>query len=210
MLLLFNVATLLENTASNIRFQFDSFKKGEWDIEHVRSISPDYLNTPGRRKEWLLEVRTYLESQDFTDDERKVESQNSNEEYLSSIDEFLAYDNPKSRVHEFNELYEKLVSLFGEKTESEPDHSIANLVLLDAKTNRSYNNAVFALKRQRLLKLDRAGIFVPLCTRNVFLKCYSDRVKNVMFWKNEDGAAYSKTMMKTLTNFFLGETETTL
>ncbi len=208
LLLLFNVATLLENTASNIRFQFDSFKKGAWDIEHVRSISPDYLNTPARRKEWLLEVRAYLDSQASTEDSEKDESPDRNEEYRTNIDEFLAYDDPKSRVDEFNLLYEKLVGHFGEKTELEPDHSIANLVLLDAKTNRSYSNAVFALKRQRLLNLDRAGIFVPLCTRNVFLKCYSDDVMNSMFWKKEDGKAYTSAITKTLTNFFLGETET--
>jgi hypothetical protein len=208
LLLLFNVATLLENTASNIRFQFDSFKKGAWDIEHVRSISADYLNTPARRKDWLIEVGNYLTSQTSTEDSANGDEQDSNNEYQDRIEEFLAYEDPKSRVDEFNELYEKLVGHFGEKTEPEPDHSIANLVLLDAKTNRSYSNAVFALKRQRLLQLDRAGIFVPLCTRNVFLKCYSEHVRNAMFWKKEDGEAYSRTIINTLTSFFLGETET--
>ena len=41
LLLLFNLATLLDNKRSNIRFQFDSFKREEWDIEHVRSVSDD-------------------------------------------------------------------------------------------------------------------------------------------------------------------------
>ena len=56
------------------------------------------------------------------------------------------------------------------------------MILLDEYTNRSYKNAVFAVKRQRLLSLDQAGIFVPLCTRNVFLKCYSPQVDKLMFW----------------------------
>ncbi len=195
LLLLFNIATLLENTESNIRFQFDSFKKGRWDIEHVRSVSPDNLSTVKLRNDWLSEVRAYFESQ------------NSYPEHREGIDTFLALTNPRSRVEEFNTLYEILVGCFGEKTEPEPDHSIANLVLLDAKTNRSYKNAVFALKRQRILKLDQAGVFVPLCTRNIFLKCYSDRVDNAMFWNEVDRQAYSSTIAKTLTNFFLGETE---
>lgn len=35
-------------------------------------------------------------------------------------------------------------------------------------------------KRQRLLDIDQHGIFVPLCTRNVFLKCYSPHVDKAM------------------------------
>ncbi|MBK1717610.1 hypothetical protein CKO27_08145 [Thiocystis violacea] len=38
-LLLFNVAGLLEQTASTQRFQFDGLKNNTWDIEHVRSNS---------------------------------------------------------------------------------------------------------------------------------------------------------------------------
>jgi len=46
---------------------------------------------------------------------------------------------------------------------------------LDAETNRSYKNAVFPVKRREILNRDRDGTFVPLCTKNVFLKCYSAR-----------------------------------
>lgn len=194
-LLLFNVATLLENRKSNMRFQFDSFKEGDWDIEHVRSVSPDNLNTVGLRNEWLTEVRGYFMSQD------------SQPQLIGEIDKFLGLANPKSRVDEFNRLYEKLVRDFQEKTQPEPDHRISNLVLLDDETNRSYKNAVFALKRQRLLSLDRAGIFVPLCTRNVFLKCYSERVEHVMFWQESDREAYSRAILKTLTDFTIGDLE---
>ena len=194
-LLLFNIATLLENKKSNMRFQFDSFKEGDWDIEHVRSVSPDNLNTVGLRNEWLTEVRGYFVSQD------------SQTQFIEEIDKFLGLANPKSRIDEFNRLYEKLVRHFKEKTQPEPDHRISNLVLLDDETNRSYKNAVFALKRQRLLSLDRAGIFVPLCTRNVFLKCYSERVEHVMFWQETDREAYSRAILKTLTDFTMGDLE---
>lgn len=192
LLLLFNVATLLENDRSNIRFQFDSFKRGDWDIEHIRSVSPDDLNTVAARREWLLSVKSFLAFEE------------AQEEYQKKIEEFLAKPNPKFLVDEFNSLYEELVRHFGEKTEPEPDHGIGNLVLLDAGTNRSYKNAVFAIKRKQLLNLDRAGIFVPLCTRNVFLKCYSRHVGNAMFWHASDREAYVNAIADTLTGFFLG------
>ncbi len=198
LLLLFNVATLLENERSNIRFQFDSFKRGEWDIEHIRSVSPDDLNTVAARREWLESVKSFFASEE------------SNEDFQDKIDAFLAKPNPKSLVDEFNSLYEELVKHFGEKTEPEPDHSIANLVLLDAGTNRSYKNAVFAIKCKRLLDLDRAGIFVPLCTRNVFLKCYSRHVDNALFWNESDREAYVDAIADTLTGFFLGKVKPSL
>ena len=106
----------------------------------------------------------------------------------------------------FDHLYDTLLDFFHEKTDQEADNGIANLTLLDEGTNKSYKNAVFAVKRQRLLALDQAGVFVPLCTRNVFLKCYSPRVGNVMFWSPEDRDAYQAVIIETLVGFFAGKT----
>ena len=55
-LLLFNLATLLGNEQSNMRFQFESFKTAKWDIEHVRSVAPDRPGTPKGKFEWLEAV----------------------------------------------------------------------------------------------------------------------------------------------------------
>ena len=67
---------------------------------------------------------------------------------------------------------------------------------------------MFAVKREQLLLRDRAGVFVPLCTRNVFLKCYSREVGNVMFWTNDDARDYVDVITRTLTQFFVGEAAT--
>ena len=50
--------------------------------------------------------------------------------------------------------------------------------------------------------LDQAGIFVPLCTRNIFLKCYSPQADNVMFWSKEDREAYQAEITQVLVRFF--------
>lgn len=101
----------------------------------------------------------------------------------------------------------KVLVYFRENADDQADHSIANLALLDEHTNRGYKNAVFAVKRQRLLTLDQDGIFVPLCTRNVFLKCYSPLVDNVMFWSSADRDGYQKAIAETLISFFVGRME---
>ena len=52
-------------------------------------------------------------------------------------------------------------------------HGLGNLALLQRDFNSKLNNAVFALKRERILQLDEAGAYILPCTRNVFLKYYT-------------------------------------
>ena len=191
-LLLFNLATLVLNKKSNMRFQFESFKTDMWDIEHVRSLAPD---RPGTRKgqiEWLERCCGYLESA------------NEAPEIRTNIQEFINLPTKEASDSAFDAVYEKVLRHFQEIGGDEADNGISNLVLLDFATNRSYKNAVFAVKRHRILSLDRDGVFVPLCTRNVFLKCYNPRVDHVMFWTQEDRDGYRQAMIDTLHAFFTG------
>ena len=194
-LLLFNVATLLGNSRSNLRFQFESFKRDDWDIEHVRSIASGRPVRHHDRVAWLEQCLGYLRT-------KEVEG-----ELRSEIEEFVKLSQKDAVDSVFDSLYERVLGIFKESDESDVDNGIGNLTLLDRSTNRSLKNAVFAVKRQRLLSLDQSGVFVPLCTRNVFLKCYSERADNVMFWSNEDRDAYVAAMVETLARFFAGTQE---
>ena len=194
LLLLFNLATLLEDARSNIRFQFDSFKRESWDIEHIRSVSDERPSRPRPQNEWLHHCFEFLRTAD-------------GETERALADRIATYLDPNAEPESrdtFEEIDGKILSYFNEAVDG-PDHDLANLTLLDSRTNRGYRNAVFAVKRDLLLKHDRSGIFVPLCTRNVFLKCYSRTVGNVMFWTNEDARDYLNAISGTLTRFFLGQ-----
>lgn len=191
MLLLFNIATLLESPQSSMRFQFYSFKDQSWDIEHVRSVSTRRPERHNERVEWFKHCLGYLETQKTEDELRK------------EIEAFIKLPQKRDGMDNiFDPLYEKVLKFFNEAMDEQSDDGISNLTLLDQNTNRSYKNAVFAVKRQRLLSLDQSGIFVPLCTRNVFLKCYSPQVDNVMFWSQKDREAYGQIMINCLFNFF--------
>jgi len=104
----------------------------------------------------------------------------------------------------FDPVYISVLKHFQEVDDSEADNGLFNLALLDKGTNRSYKNAVFAVKRNRILDLDRDGVFVPLCTRNVFLKCYNPQVDHVMFWTERDQDGYRLAMIDALHAFFTG------
>ena len=190
LLLLFNIATILDNPKSNIRFQFDCFKKEKWDIEHVRSVSQYQPQRHHERVAWLKNSLSYFQIQD------------KNQELQQDINSFISLTQSEVDDDDFEALYKSILTEFKEANEQEGDHSIANLTLLDQQTNRSYKNAVFAVKRQRIISLDQGGIFIPLCTRNVFLKCYSPNVENLIFWTDEDQKGYQNAIEETLGRFF--------
>ena len=55
---------------------------------------------------------------------------------------------------------------------------------------------MFEVKRQRILDLDRKGAYIPICTRQVFLKYYTDAdAQQVHFWSTQDREAYLATIL---------------
>ena len=67
-------------------------------------------------------------------------------------------------------------------------HGLGNLALLQRDFNSKLNNAVFALKRERILELDEAGAYILPCTRNVFLKYYTASAEDqqLSIWGPQD------------------------
>ena len=193
-LLLFNLATLLQHPQSNMRFHFESFKTARWDIEHVRSVASAELGSPALQVGWLTQTMRYLEL---------AAQEPATVALQAKIRTHLALP-PKEGVAAFEVLYAELLKHFHEDDSGEPDNSIANLALLDQETNRSYQNAVFPVKRQRVLELDAHGVFVPHCTRNVFLKCYSPQVDHTMYWTQQDRDGYRRELINTLHTFITG------
>lgn len=195
-LLLFNIQTLLSTQEADVRFPFDRYKKENWDIEHIRSQT-DKKITGNSRREWLEDVLEY-----FTDERdcNKVtnEAVSCDENgFVGGLCELLSSEIDSSS---FNKLYEKVTSFFGEEETSWED-DVGNLALLDATTNRSYKNAMFPIKRRRIIQNDMNGIFVPICTKNVFLKFYSKKLGEVMYWKESDATDYLDAMKLVLKDY---------
>ena len=85
---------------------------------------------------------------------------------------------------------------------AEADDSLANLTLLDSNTNRSYGNSPFDQKRRIILEVDAEGKFVPVCTRNVFLKVYSNEVDGFDDWTDKDKDSYIQAIKQEFNQFF--------
>ena len=59
-------------------------------------------------------------------------------------------------------------------------------------------NAFFPVKRNFIIQQEKQGIFIPLCTKNVFLKAYSKKLGEVMYWNNNDANDYLTEIENTL------------
>lgn len=86
----------------------------------------------------------------------------------------------------------------------EADDSMGNLTLLDAQTNRSYQDKPFLDKRTIIIERESKGLFVPICTKNVFLKVYSKNLQDMDSWGNDDKKDYLEAMDSLLKLFFDG------
>jgi len=223
-LLLFNIETLLSNKKSNMRFPFDSYKKENWDIEHVRSQTDKSINGTERR-DWAMDIMEYFTGEVDKDKqityyeslEKRITETNTDEPAIQGIEKQMPANEikyltdlhntlsdllniihaEKINDHKFNELYVKMREFFREN--NEPDKcAISNLALLDASTNRSYKNAFFPIKRKIILENDKKGTFIPICTKNIFTKAYSKRFDEIMYWNKDDADNYLTAIEETL------------
>ena len=60
------------------------------------------------------------------------------------------------------------------------------------------------MHRDKIIELDSSGSFIPIGTKNVFLKYYSSDVKEAVQWNKDDMDSYFKVIKKVLKDY-LGE-----
>ena len=66
------------------------------------------------------------------------------------------------------------------------------------------SNSVFEVKRRQIIALDRRGSYIPVCTRNVFLKYYTDAgAQQLHFWGPRDREGYLDAMLDALGPYLL-------
>lgn len=118
------------------------------------------------------------------------------------------------RYRAFYQTINKFYSAESGENDSEVDLTtkkkdyLSNLTLLDSATNREYKDAPFAYKRYCIVKNDRLGDrFIPLCTRNLFLKYYTDSNNessylDTMRWNSSDREGYMNAMHEAVDPIF--------
>ena len=130
---------------------------------------------------WLENMKKYIEEKDAI--KEKIDS------FIKGIEN-----------NHFSELQTQILNRFGDVNM----HGIENLALLAAEDNSSLSNGPFIEKREKIIEMDKDGEFIPICTKNVFLKYYTKKLSDVYFWSKQDQEDYKDSIIKTLEKF-LGE-----
>ena len=188
-LLLFNVVSIIKNGDPNYNFQFGRFKKENWDIEHIHSVKSSMPERDEHKKDWMKEVLDFTKVKDLK----------------HRIKVWLETDK-KDRIEEFETIYDDVLKAYSEEGIVEEIDDLSNLTLLDAGTNRGYKNSIYPIKRNKIIQKDQNGTFIPLCTKNVFLKYYNDSVDQMTLWGKADRNSYRNAILDVLTNYLPQQT----
>lgn len=199
------------------KFPFHLYKKQNkrsgygWDVEHIASATDNDLENVKAQREWICSACLSLPK-------NKLEA--FNEACGDHLRTFFSNETPNDYSEDesvFVKLYETLTEQLGidarQTMSQEAKNKISNFVLLDSATNRGYKNAIFPTKRQHvkdkecgmlkiaqwnkddkkivISKQEVESAFVPPCTKDVFMKTYSNVVSNSMAWTPSDAAEYA-------------------
>lgn len=198
-LLLFNVEATLSLKESFDRYPFHLHKAQDWSLEHIHAQNAEELT---ERKQWIawldaheVALRKIVASR--RSDPAAVDGRTA---LADEIRAALAAPESITKMS-FGSLAARITAAF-EDAENHDVHRIANLALLQKDANSALNNAVFEIKRQRILAMDRSGAYIPICTRRAFLKYYTDSAdQQLHVWSRQDRAAYVAAMLTTLEKY---------
>lgn len=195
-LLLFNIETLIKHKKENARFPFHLFKKEKiTSIEHIHPQNPETIDTNDDRvKTWLFTHKSSLVSLASNNNTKKEII----EEQIAKIDKLMDNFDKDS----FKEVYAETIELYNEIIDFKENelHTLYNLALVDKDTNSQLNNSFFDIKRE-LLKENKLGKYIPICTQHAFSKYYSQKPQEMIFWNNDDRHAYYKRIEEIYNSF---------
>lgn len=184
LILLYNVQLCLRKDCSD-RLPFELYHSRDWDLEHIDSQTDNDINSWKGQEEWLKDALPFVNATDLK----------------TRINNYLV----EKEVNEdkFSDLRREVQGILDEE-EDEYSQSIGNLCLLDAKTNRSYQNALYPVKRAKIVKREAEGQYIFPGTRIAFMKFFEGAVtERTTVWAHDDKVAFEKHIYTTIKDFLL-------
>lgn len=194
-LLLMNVETVRSMKHSSERFSFREHAAQRWSIEHIHAQNAEQLNRAAQWVEWLRLHRDALVGLPGLDPADRDELTIRINAAIGDIS-----------AETFESLEQELTTIFSLAGESADVDAIANLALLASEDNSALSNSMFEVKRRSVLERDRLGSYIPVCTRNVFLKYYTDAEgQQNHYWGQYDRDGYLAAMQQHVGPYLLKE-----
>jgi hypothetical protein len=195
-LLLMNVETIRGMKDSSERYSFRAHAAGGWSLEHIHAQNAESLNTAEQWTEWLRFHQAALAGLPHVGEAKRAE-------LSARVEAALAAGVTQQS---FSSIENELTAVFspGEDPGDGEVHTIANLALLDHRDNAALNNSVFEVKRREIIDRDRQGSYIPVCTRNAFLKYYTDAgSQQLHFWSAADRQAYLEALLEAVAPYLM-------
>lgn len=196
-LLLMNAESTRRQRQSSERYSFKAHASGSWSLEHIHAQTAESLTRVDQWKTWLALHRAALLALPDADKAKR-------ESLLDQIDAAIG----DITEQKFRRLEALLIEFFSttDVTNSEALHSIFNLALLASGDNSALSNSVFEVKRREILRRDQQGAYIPVCTRNVFLKYYTTAEgQQIHFWGSQDRDGYQEAMLELIGSYLTPE-----
>jgi hypothetical protein len=193
-LLLFNVHTYVKSNSISEFYPFKQHKDNQWSLEHIHARKSE--NFDKTKKEtwlnWLVLHKQLL---------KEFDKQEANQ----LVEEINSYNNNLITWERFTGLFIKINDFFTEEAQSMDQESegLMNLALLSQPDNSALNNSVFEIKRREIIRLDKEGHFIPICTKRAFMKYYNENSISGQnfFWSSEDRKQYFEILRTTLVDY---------
>lgn len=193
LLLLLNIQYVIEQCESKniiFKFPYKSFKEEKWDVEHIDSFTENPLIDKPTQIEWLTTAKSDLEDAE------------EYKKYLKLAERIKSFIEDEKSKESFELIQGEVIRIAGEEVNDELlKNNIGNLTLLDAETNRSYGNALFPTKRRIIIEKDMNGTFIPIWTKNLFLKYFDLKTGSRTKWNESDIKNYRNIIADKLVGF---------
>lgn len=187
LLLLFNVETTRKLKNDIAYYPFQLHKKHNWSVEHIQAQNSESFNS-NRKQPWLdwLSLHKPLL--------KVMNSDDADSDISKTIEKMDKLTEDNITWDSFQTMFNEVITYFTLSNENNDNslHEISNLALLTDTDNSALNNAVFQVKQQRIMQMDKAGNYIPICTKRLFLKYYSNQeiLHSNQFWTGQDRRNY--------------------
>ena len=197
-LLLFNI---IESSKENTRFPFDKYKFDKYkkkiiqSLEHIHARASEDLDNNGK-EQFILNNIEYVKI--MLNNKIHDESNNSLKEINKKIQN-INTEKIKSNLEEvFNLIKEGIEEIYND---FEDINNISNLALIDKNHNSSLGNRIFPAKLEKIKELLKNNDYIPIATKNVFFKKYTQNAKDILMWSQIDRNAYLENIIDSIADY---------
>lgn len=212
-LLLFNVLTC---DKFGQKFPFNLYRDNTFDVEHVNSQTDNPIEKIDEKIAWVKQQAIpclWIDRNETDTNGILTSGAREARDLITEGVQFLRdvkLNNNRdtgSKFKGYRTAVEYYYASGNRNTGMFEKDAIGNLALLNSSINREYKNALFPQKLRTLKRSDQEGVYIPLCTKYMFLKYYSNTQANVsafsmMRWRQEDQDEYTEAIKESIRKIF--------